>query len=99
MNVDFPAPEGPTRKTNSPLPISTEQSRRAGTEPLYVLVTLSSRIIDSHGAAPSRATRAGHLRRGTIAPDMGHPANRERVPRRVRRPAAGRYASWARRQR
>src|SRR4051794_16652741 len=43
--VDLPDPEGSTRKTNSPLTISSERSRMATTSPLYVLVTFSNRII------------------------------------------------------
>src|SRR4051794_22077876 len=43
--VDLPDPEGPTRKTNSPLTISSERSRMATTSPLYVLVTFSNRIM------------------------------------------------------
>src|SRR5213078_4650078 len=44
-NVDFPDPDGPTRKTNSPLAMSTEHSRRATVVPLYDLVTFSSLIM------------------------------------------------------
>src|SRR5579864_4105473 len=44
-NVDFPEPDGPTRKTNSPLAISTEQSRNATVVFLYDLVTFSRRIM------------------------------------------------------
>src|SRR5579862_4134872 len=43
-NEDLPEPEGPTRKTNSPLAISREASRRA-TVLRYVFVTWSSLII------------------------------------------------------
>ena len=32
--VDFPEPDGPTRKTNSPFWISTDASRRATCSPL-----------------------------------------------------------------
>ena len=45
MKVVLPEPEGPTRKTNSPLSISTEKSPRATVEPLYVLVTFSNLIM------------------------------------------------------
>ena len=45
MNVVFPDPDAPTRKTNSPFSNSTVMSRRATVEPLYVLVTFSNRII------------------------------------------------------
>src|SRR3954469_19932453 len=43
--VDLPEPDGPTMKTNSPLAMSTEQSRRATVVPLYDLVTWSRRIM------------------------------------------------------
>src|SRR5947208_16316825 len=44
-NVDLPEPEGPIRKTNSPLSISTVTSSNAGrVEVLYTLDTCSSRI-------------------------------------------------------
>src|SRR3546814_856889 len=43
--VDLPDPDAPTRNTNSPLAISTSALRRAGTSPLYVLVTFSSLIM------------------------------------------------------
>src|SRR6266576_915886 len=43
--VDFPDPDGPTRKTNSPLEMSTEASRSATVVPLYDLVTFSSLIM------------------------------------------------------
>src|SRR3954447_16094727 len=52
-NVDFPEPDGPTRKTNSPLAISTDASRSATVVPLYDLVTFSSRIIWQKGRAPT----------------------------------------------
>ena len=41
----LPGARGPTRKTNSPLRISSESSCRATTSPLYVLVTFSKRIM------------------------------------------------------
>src|ERR1700730_11236383 len=62
-NVDFPDPDGPTRKTNSPLVMSTEQSRRATVVFLYDLVTDSRRIMvverpGAEGTAPlSRRSR------------------------------------------
>ena len=34
MKVVLPEPDGPTRKTNSPLSMSTEMSRRATVDPL-----------------------------------------------------------------
>ena len=34
MNVVLPEPDDPTRKTNSPLSISTEMSRNATVDPL-----------------------------------------------------------------
>ena len=44
-NVDLPDPEGPMRKTNSPLSISAETRSSAGrVEVLYTLVTRSRRI-------------------------------------------------------
>src|SRR5664280_2772812 len=45
MKVVLPDPEGPTRKTNSPLSISMLQSLSATVEPLYVLVTFWNVII------------------------------------------------------
>ena len=45
MNVVLPEPDGPTRKTNSPLSISTLQSFRATVDPLYVLVTFWNLIM------------------------------------------------------
>ena len=45
MKVDFPDPDGPTRKTNSPRWISADASRRAVTSPLKTLLTDSSLII------------------------------------------------------
>src|SRR5580704_1111419 len=46
MNVVFPEPDGPTRKTNSPFSISIDTSRNAIEPLLYVLVTFSNRIIE-----------------------------------------------------
>ena len=44
-NVDLPEPDGPIRKTNSPLSIDTVTRSSAGrVEVLYTLVTRSSRI-------------------------------------------------------
>ena len=45
MKVVLPDPDGPTRNTNSPLSISTEQSWRATVDPLYVLVTFWNLIM------------------------------------------------------
>jgi len=45
LMVLLPDPEGPTRKTNSPLLISQSASRRATTSPLKTLETFSSLII------------------------------------------------------
>src|ERR1700761_711186 len=46
MNVDFPEPEGPIRKTNSPLSILTLMSSSAGrAAALYFLLTWSRVII------------------------------------------------------
>src|SRR5579863_10183282 len=46
MNVVLPEPDGPTRKTNSPLSMSIDTSRSAKEPLLYVLVTFSNRIIE-----------------------------------------------------
>src|SRR4051794_2606962 len=53
-NVDFPEPEDPMRKTNSPLSISVDTSSRAG-RPLagYSLVTCCNSITRRHGTCPS----------------------------------------------
>ena len=45
MIVDLPEPDGPTRKTNSPLSITKLASRRATTLGLVDLVTTSNTII------------------------------------------------------
>src|ERR1700758_4377160 len=46
MNVDFPEPDGPIRKTNSPLSILTLTSSSAGrADALYFLLTFSRVII------------------------------------------------------
>ena len=46
MKVDLPDPDGPIRKTNSPLSILTETSSSAGrAEDLYCLLTWSRVII------------------------------------------------------
>src|SRR3954449_10949015 len=52
--VDFPEPEDPMRKTNSPLSISVDTSSRAG-RPLagYSLVTCCNSITRRHGTCPS----------------------------------------------
>src|SRR5258705_2729125 len=53
MNVDLPEPDGPIRKTNSPLSILTEMLSSAGrADDLYSFVTWSRVII-------------GYLRRGS----------------------------------
>lgn len=47
--VDFPEPEGPMRKTNSPLSIVSERLSSAGlVDVLYDLVTLSNVITLEH---------------------------------------------------
>src|SRR3954451_11464509 len=53
-NVDFPEPEDPMRKTNSPLSILVDTSSRAG-RPLagYSLVTCCNSITRRHGTCPS----------------------------------------------
>src|SRR5512145_2789735 len=48
-SVDFPAPDGPVRKTNSPLSISSVTSVSAGGSPGYSLWTWKSWIIRSSG--------------------------------------------------
>src|ERR1700757_2055892 len=46
MNVDLPEPDGPIRKTNSPLSILTLMSSNAGrADALYFLLTFSRVII------------------------------------------------------
>ena len=46
MNVDFPDPDGPIKKTNSPFSILSETLSRAGrAEDLYCLLTWSRVII------------------------------------------------------
>ncbi|KAF0965056.1 hypothetical protein MLGJGCBP_01777 [Rhodococcus sp. T7] len=48
MNVDFPEPDGPIRKTNSPLSTSTLTLSRAGlVEVLYDFDTFSTLITRS----------------------------------------------------
>ena len=58
MNVDLPEPDGPMRKTNSPLSILTETLSNAGrAEDLYCLLTWSSVIITARQC--SGVTRVG----------------------------------------
>src|SRR5271170_7791070 len=58
MNVDLPEPDGPIRKTNSPLSILTLTSSSAGrADDLYCLLTWSRVIITArqcsrHGLVP-----------------------------------------------
>src|SRR3954462_12793632 len=52
--VDFPEPEVPTRKTNSPFWMSALASRRATTSPLYTFVTFSSLIMGRQGQGVAR---------------------------------------------
>ena len=59
MKVVLPEPDGPTRNTNSPLSISTEQSWRATVDPLYVLVTFWNLIMGSEGAGSRRRAVRG----------------------------------------
>jgi hypothetical protein len=54
MKVDFPDPEGPTRKTNSPFEISMLMSTRAFTSPRYTLETCSVLIMDVALAGPAQ---------------------------------------------
>src|SRR3954453_19649895 len=79
-NVDFPEPEDPMRKTNSPLSISVDTSSRAGRLLAgYSLVTCCSSITRRHGTclghenAPSATERAGVL--------LAHGDRRARTPR------------------
>src|SRR4051794_434245 len=75
-NVDFPDPDGPMRKTNSPRSTSTETRSSAGrVDVLYILVTRSRRITTAQPSdalpGPCRGTRRRHLparlRRGVLA--------------------------------
>ena len=59
MKVVFPEPDGPTRKTNSPLSISTEQSRERDGR---TLVRLGDVLELDH----ERATVAGRSRRSAV---------------------------------
>src|ERR1700736_6672264 len=67
MNVDLPEPEGPIRKTNSPLSILTLMSSSAGrADALYFLLTLSRVIITARqcsGEFRRQAKSAGRRRR------------------------------------
>src|SRR6476646_4616522 len=67
--VDFPEPDGPTRKTNSPLSMLALASRSATTSPLYTLETPSSLIMTwscparsgAVGGGPDRGRRSGRM--------------------------------------
>ena len=86
--VLLPEPEGPTRKTNSPLAMSKLASRRATTSAAYDLVTFSRRIIRRRPKAsmrlPSRTRHITSCRRSTapaaLLPDEP-PGHREREGR------------------
>src|ERR1700754_3245585 len=75
MNVDLPEPDGPIRKTNSPLSILSETLSRAGrAEDLYSLLTWSRVIITARqcsGGAPvlgsCRYPGGGAIAPGTTA--------------------------------
>ena len=57
-NVDLPDPDGPMRKTNSPLSIDAETRSSAGrVEVLYVLVTRSRRITAAEATRPALSNR------------------------------------------
>ncbi len=76
MKVVLPDPEGPTRKTNSPLSISTVQSRSATVEPLYVLVTFSKRDHAVGFTVGAKTWRAGFPFRAMLpapTPELGQP--------------------------
>ena len=73
MNVVLPEPEGPTKKTNSPLSISTVQSFRATVDPLYVFVTFWNLIMgrQSYGNTRGRNVRTSIL--PGVAAELGQP--------------------------
>src|SRR5580704_19378499 len=80
-NVDLPDPDGPTRNTNSPLPMSTVHSRRATVVFLYDLVTLSSRIMGvAAEGKPAQGKPAGPAYDGTspFPTDQGIPQRGQR---------------------
>src|ERR1019366_766299 len=69
MKVVFPEPDGPTRKTNSPLSISTVQSESATVDPLYVLVTFWNLIMRKNWCGTS--TSVGPSMQGQdVRPDI-----------------------------
>src|SRR3954452_12717280 len=70
--VDLPEPDGPTRKTNSPLATSKVASRRATTSVLYVLVTFSSLIMFEEGAIAQATGRGATLSAG-LGPSLVTP--------------------------
>ena len=59
-SVLLPDPDGPTRKTNSPLAMSKLASRRATTSEAYDLVTFSRRIMGLQRAPKGIATIPSH---------------------------------------
>src|SRR5260370_75322 len=68
--VDFPDPDGPTRKTNSPFWMSTDTSRTATVQPLQHLATFSSRelaglVLARHDDASGQG-RDAHGRVGDV---------------------------------
>ena len=68
MKVVLPEPDGPTRKTNSPLSISTVQSFRATVDPLYVLVTFWNLIMGKRTCGEDVGRRVRDVRRRTCVP-------------------------------
>ena len=55
--VDLPQPDGPTRKTSSPRPISRSSAWTATVPSSYVLPTPESRIITSGSTEPVPSMR------------------------------------------
>ena len=83
MNVDLPEPDGPMRKTNSPLSILSETLSSAGrAEVLYSLLTWSSVIITARQCS-GEAQRRPSSYRGTSG--VGGHSSRYRRCRRRRR--------------
>src|SRR5436190_9909836 len=69
MKVDLPEPDGPTRKTNSPLSICTETSSRPTIDGSYIFVMPSKMIIAS--AAGGGSVRLRGRRDGAAASMVG----------------------------
>ena len=58
MNVDLPEPDGPTRKTHSPLSIVSETLRSPTTSPGYRSDAFSKTIIGVPGRCGARGERS-----------------------------------------